>query len=129
MRHYTSFYVKDELVFDFRTDSPPKTYKKGDLIFIYLNRLYPVTINNFRKKYNDDFIKHCVDKTIDTIDKYGNVELKVVKVYETIEKDFNNMLESNDDNQYMFRTEYQCEFHNTFTWKFWETYKFRKFFK
>ena len=128
----TNIYIylndKDETeVTSIYSDSLIEPFKKGDKFWLSWDELYPITIDRLRKEYKEYFVQSIYEKNKEKIQKFGNTQLKVVSVYRSLSHNSNNTCKGSDDEMDTLRLEYKCKFVKTIYWKFWQTYKFKKF--
>jgi hypothetical protein len=105
-------------------DSPIVPLKVGDKFWFSIDDPYPVTVNKKKSQWSEDWVKKWVtdirEKQVVLRSRY-----KIKRVYNSITEDHN----FSDENGVRLVVEYHCVKSNPIYWKFWQTYKFKSFFK
>jgi len=98
-------------------------FKKGDKFWFSISMLYPITKDNLLKEYKKEFVDSIIDDNEKMIENFNNTKFKIVSVFTELK--YNRNL----DETHRLEIEYRCKKLKYFYWKFWISYKFRKFWK
>jgi len=119
---------KDIEIISLREDSTPNSYQfqKGDKFWFSVDRYYPRTISDLKKDFRPDFVDDIVKANEEKDAKFGLNLFKIISIYRSMKENPN---QKNSDCKYELTIEYTCKKVKIIRWKFWQTYKFKQFFK
>lgn len=127
MKTILHFYLNDKAetkITSFYDCKDVSIFKNGYRFWFSVEKLFPKTITEFHKDFNEKFVDSIIEENNNLSDKFGNSEFKIVSTYSSLEYDQNMR---GDDNQRLI-IEYKCKKLKHFYWGN-IPYKFKQFFK
>ena len=98
--------------------------KDGDKFWFNIDMMYPITLNQLREKYNEDFVQCCVKSHEEKQELRG-----LYKIVHTYRELVYNPNTKDNEPDYSMVIEYKVKQIKRIYWKFWKTYKFKQFIK
>jgi len=81
-------------------------FKKGYKFWFSISKMYPRTIGELNKTFNENFVNSIIEDNKNQIKLFDNTEFKIISVYSELEYDTNI---SGDGDKHRLKIEYKCK--------------------
>lgn len=89
MKTNISFWLKEKNIFSLY-DLNDNPFNVGMKFWVNIEDIYPKTISDWRKEYNEEFVKFIISSNDDKIKQLNNERFKVIKIDNTLKININN---------------------------------------